>query len=169
MTIVGGVPVETETTRLDNSIIMTVQDTKAVLLAITSTGDKIPLSADGALLLQEGAGVDASFEGLLPGANVEGWMYSTPVRLGAVSANDAGRVQHRFVVPSGLEPGNHRLVFSATDPEGEPMVMTLGVTIEDDGDSFNVGMLVLLVVGLGAVAALFLPAALRRREASAQD
>lgn len=162
--MVGGKRTNVQLNRLDNEIVLTVGSVKAVIGSQTIDGDRKPLSADGGVSLEAGGKISVGMEGLEPESEVEGLLFSDPVRLGAALADDAGRVDHSFTVPAKVTSGSHRFVVRLVDADGNKIDVALGV-VNTSGDGGGIGLaaIVLFVLGLGVAAALFLPAALRRR------
>ena len=152
-----------ETQRLDNEVIVSVGSVKAVFAARSATGEEVPLSSAGAVPLSGGGSIQVRVEGLAPESDAEGLLYSEPVRLGTGAANDAGRLEHSYVIPQDVPSGQHRFVLRLEDAANQSVDLALGVVTVDDGSGVGVTAIVLAVLGLGSLAALFLPAALRRR------
>ncbi len=162
--VIGGKQASVEISRLDNELVLTVGTVKAVIGSQSTDGDRRPLSADGGMSLQPGGTISVRMEGLESESEIEGLLYSEPTRLGTALANDAGRVDHSFNVPSALSSGSHRFVVRLVDADGNNIDLAMGV-VNTDGDGGGIGLaaIVLVVLGLGVAAALFLPAVLRKR------
>ena len=162
--MIGGKRTTVEMSRLDNEIVLTVGSVKVVIGSQTVAGDRKPLSADGGVSLEAGGKIAVRMEGLKPESEIEGLLYSDPTRLGTALANDAGRVDHSFTVPAKVTSGSHRFVVRLVDADGNKIDVALGV-VNTSGDGGGIGLagVVLIVLGLGVAAALFLPAAMRRR------
>lgn len=161
--LVEGEAVRMVTERLDNEVILTVGQVKAVVMTRTPSGDKVPLSPDGAVSLEPGGKIAVSVEGLAPNSDADAFLYSDPTRLGGAKANDAGRLEHEFTVPDEVPSGNHRFIIRMTTAEGGSLDLVLGAVAVDGDGGVGLAAVVLVVLGLGTGGALFLPAVLRRR------
>lgn len=169
MALVDGEKVTVSTQRLDNEVIVTVGEVKAVFGARNSAGEKAALSADGGVSLEGGGTIDVRAEGLAPESDAEGLLYSEPTRLGTAQANDAGRLEHSFAVPGDIAGGNHRFVIRMKNAENRTVDLALGVVTVGGEDGVGLAAVVLVVLGIGIGFALFLPAALKRRRGVAGD
>lgn len=138
---------------------------KIVLGALNSDGSSKGLSSSGSLELASGESMSVRVEGFAPEAEAQFWLFSTPRLLEKTKANDAGRVAADVVIPDDVAAGDHRFVLSSTSSDGNPMNMSVGITVQpNDASGFRWEIaLALLVLGAGGLAALFLPAVLRRR------
>ena len=161
--LVEGEEVRMSTERLDNEVILTVGQVKAVVVARTQSGEKAPLSPDGAVSLEPGGRIAVRVEGLAPNSDADALLYSDPTRLGGAKANDAGRLEHEFTVPDEVPSGNHRFVIRMTNAEGGSLDLVLGAVAVDGDGGVGLAAVVLVVLLLGIGIALFIPAALKRR------
>jgi hypothetical protein len=142
-------------------------DAKVVIGALDSADEKKGLSASGELELSPGESLSVRAEGLRPLAAGEFWVFSEPIRIGTATANDAGRLSSTVQLPSTLETGKHRFVVSAKDSQGNKFELAIGLSVlEEQTNNVRWQVIFALVVLIGgALMALFLPSALRRRRA----
>jgi hypothetical protein len=164
---VDGTPVDADLQRVNNELVVTAGKTKVVLGAIDDDGASKGLSGAGSLQLGVGEAINVRVEGLEPDTDSQFWLFSEPLLIGAAEANDAGRLAAEAVIPSGVEPGEHRFVLVSTNVDGDPLNLSVGIRVQTtDTGGIRWGILLSLVVlGGGGLIALFLPAVLRRRAA----
>lgn len=163
--IVDGSPVEADLQRANNELIVTVRMSKIVLGAVNTDGAGKSLSGDGALEVSGGESISVRAEGLAPGAETQFWLFSSPVLLGRAMTNDAGRLASSASIGADAKAGAHRLVLSTEDSSGASLNLSIGIRInpaESGGIRWGIMLSLLVLVG-GGLAALFLPAVLRRR------
>ena len=163
----GGEPIDVELERLNNELVLTFGTAKVVIGAIDSSNQKKGLSGSGALELAPGDALSFRAEGISPLSESEFWIFSEPTQVGSATANDAGRLSATVQLPSTLETGKHRFVVSAKDAQGKKFDLAVGlqvVTEQTNNVRWQV-IFALVVLISGALMALFLPSALRRRRA----
>jgi hypothetical protein len=91
-------------------------------------------------------------------------MYSTPTRLGTLTADSRGEVAGSFEMPSGIEPGEHRVTLLGTNLAGKEVAIGLGVEFgKVDSGSTITRVLISIPIALAVLFGLFLPAVSRRR------
>jgi hypothetical protein len=163
--IVDGSPVEADLQRANNELIVKVGMSKVVLGVVSADGSGKSLSGDGAIEVSGGESITVRAEGLAPGAEAQFWLFSSPVLLGTSTANDAGRLAASASIRTDAQAGAHRFVLSTKDFSGAPLNLSVGIRINPaDSGGIRWGILLsLLVLVGGGLAALFLPAVLRRR------
>jgi hypothetical protein len=162
---IGGVLVDADLKRLNNELVVTVGEAKIVLGALNSDGSRKGLSDSGSLDLESGEAMSVRVEGFASEAKAQFWLFSDPILLDETTANDSGRVAADVSIPDDVEPGEHRFVLASTNRDGEPVNLSVGINVlpvNDGGIRWEI-LLAFLVLGLGGLAALFLPAVLRRR------
>jgi hypothetical protein len=167
-TTADGKVIETTVNRVDNQIIATTGELTTTVSGLTSDGQRVALNAEGNLVVNAGDKLVVSAEGFAPGSEVSVWMFSTPTKLGVVTAGTDGKVSGTFEIPSGLEVGNHRLVFSGVNPDGAEVLMGIGLSYGTVKASSSVTrILIAIPIALAILFGLFLPAATRRRKKNA--
>jgi hypothetical protein len=161
----GGEPIDVELERLNNELVLTFGTAKVVIGAIDSSNQKKGLSGSGALELAPGDALSFRAEGISPLSESEFWIFSEPTQVGSATANDAGRLAVDVKIPSTVEPGSHRFVVSAKDTQGKSFELAVGLNVvaEQSNDVRWQVIFALVVLIGGALMALFLPSALRRR------
>jgi hypothetical protein len=165
--LVGGKPIDVDLQRLNNDLVLTVGTAKVVISAMDSSEVKKGLSASGGLELEPGDSLSFRAEGFSPLSEGEFWIFSEPTRVGSATANDAGRLNADVEIPSTVEPGSHRFVVSAKDAQGKKFDLAVGLQVVTDQSNdvrWQVIFALVVLIG-GALMALFLPSALRRRRA----
>jgi hypothetical protein len=165
--LVGGKPIDVDLQRMNNELVLLFADAKVVIGALDSADEKKGLSASGELELSPGESLSVRAEGLRPLGTGEFWVFSEPIRIGTATANDAGRLSSTVQLPSTLETGKHRFVVSAKDSQGNKFELAVGLSVlEEQSNDVRWQVIFALVVLIGgALMALFLPSALRRRRA----
>ena len=80
-----------------------------------------------------GAPISVSGSGMEPLSRVELWVFSTPKLLATSSTSDAGEFEVSAEVPSGLAAGDHTVLLTGTDSEGNPVKEATGFSVDADG------------------------------------
>ncbi len=167
-TVVDGKTVATTMSRADNQITASAGDITTTVSGLTSDGNRVSLNAEGNLALNEGDTLVASGAGLAPGAEVSVWLYSIPTKLGVITADMNGNVSGTFALPTGLEVGNHRIVFSTANPDGAKVLLGIGLSYGAMSSGSTVTrVLIAIPIALAVLFGLFLPAVTRRRKKTA--
>ncbi len=76
-----------------------------------------------------GGGLQVNSSGWQPGSSVTATMYSSPVRLGQVTADATGSFVTQFTVPASAANGSHRLELTGIGADGQPAVVNLAITV----------------------------------------
>lgn len=161
---VNGEEIDANLTRSDNALVVKAADVTATIYGTTQAGERIALNADGALVLETGDLVVLSADGYTPGAEVEVWLHSTPVKLATVSADGAGRVSGTFAVPTAIGKGDHRVIVSGTTRTGAESVIGIGLRIGAYGKESNVSKWIIsLAITFAVLLGLAIPTTTRRR------
>ena len=163
----GGKEIDVDVRRVSNELVLTFGVAKVVIGSVDSKNEKKVLSATGVLELSPGGSLSIRAEGVWPLGEGEFWLFSDPTQLGTATANDAGRLSGNVQVPSRIEFGNHRFVVSAKDTQGNKFELAVGLEIKETQSSNFRWRFILAFIILfgGALVALFMPSALRRRRA----
>jgi len=166
--MVGGKTISTTISRSDNQITATAGEVSASIFGLASEGKRVALNAEGILVVNEGQKLVLSAEGFAPGQDVSVWLYSTPTELDVIAADADGKVSGAFDLPSGLDAGDHRLVFSGVNRDGAKLLVGIGLSYGalKSGSSIS-RVLIAIPIVLAILFALFLPAVTRRRKKSA--
>lgn len=160
-----GESIETTVTRVDNQVLVIAGAVNVNVSGLSSEGNRIALNAEGNLVVNEGDQLVVSASGFAPGQEVDVWLYSTPTRLGVVTADGDGKVSGTFNLPGGLEVGDHRLVLTGVNPAGAEVLVGIGLsygTIESGSTLARV--LIAIPIALAILFGFFLPAVTRRRK-----
>jgi len=106
---------------------------------------------------------DLTVEKLEPDSEVKARMFSTPVTLGNEDADQSGAVTMRIRIPKELPAGQHSLVLNATSANHRPIVLVLGVVVADAAGGIDLTVVALIVLAVGILGAILLPAARSRK------
>lgn len=162
--VVDGQEIPVTVEKKDGAIIATDGYLRAVISGVTSDGVVAPFDADGNIRIGNKGRVRVGVEGFSAGSLVEVWLYSDPTRLGALSVGTNGGAQGDLLVPSSVKDGLHRAVLRGTSERGLPVQVAVNVVVGEPGRISPAGRALLIAaLVLAAMAALFLPAVLRRR------
>ena len=152
-------------------------------------GNPLPLTADGAIRLEAGRFARIQGTGFEPGTPVHVWLFSDPRYLGQITVGNDGAFDGQVPVPTDVELGRHTLQANGTTADGNERSVSLAVVLEADAQTAPAEAasptalaftgaanpwittlgLVLLVAGVGAVAAHRVTAVSRGSAASAAD
>ncbi|SDF65555.1 hypothetical protein SAMN05660662_2938 [Blastococcus aurantiacus] len=91
---------------------------------LTLTTDRGPITK-----ASPGEAITVIGDGFLPFSTVTIVIHSTPTTLGQVTTDADGTFSQAVVVPPGLEVGEHSLVAYGVDPDGEPHLLRMDVTV----------------------------------------
>jgi hypothetical protein len=127
-------------------------------------------SSGGSATLTAGTTVTMRGSGFAPNANISIGIYSSPIRLDAVTADATGAFSDAVSIPASFS-GSHTLVAEGNAPDGSPRVLSSSITVRAAATSgslpFTGARTALLALsGLGLVVAGFAlvrAAALARR------
>lgn len=96
--------------------------------AVAPDGTPVPLTGDG-LAAPHGATVTVTADGFASGGAVDVWAFSSPVFLGSGTAGGGGSLVLDVEVPELLEPGAHTVQFTGESAAGDPIAVSIGVTV----------------------------------------
>ena len=123
---VDGRAVATETTwTADGSLTVRVGDAEVGLGFEPNTAVTGPLGR-----LRQGRPLRLRLTGLRPGSIVTATLFSTPMPLGSVTADESGVVDASLTVPDQAPAGRHRLRLEVTDREGRSIEVWAGVEVD---------------------------------------
>jgi hypothetical protein len=71
-----------------------------------------------------------TMSGYAPDSQVEAFLFSTPVPLGALTVGVDGIAKGTITIPTSVPPGNHTLQFTGWTPMKEPVVLSAGITVK---------------------------------------
>jgi hypothetical protein len=115
-----------------------------------SDGD-LTLPAGSTASVPAGKTITVSGSGYAPGSTVTVLIYSEPQVLTTVVADENGDFTVTVTVPAGLAPGQHTLVASGVDSQGNPRYVTLPVTVVAGLASTGADIAVPAIGGLAAL------------------
>ena len=169
--VTGGAAVETDgksvkatVTREENQIVVQAGSVTAKVAGVNEAGETVSLDADGNIRIPAGSRVRVRASGFEPGSTVDGWLFSTPVRIGSATADAKGAVDTTFVIPAGTPSGAHRIAIEARTADGKLTTIAVGLRIGDFEKESNIAArLIISALVVAVLAALFLPAVTKRR------
>lgn len=100
-------PTETPTTATTPTTAPVATATPATTVSVTVDGVTVTVPAAP---IAQGGGIVVAASGFEPFEVVEIWLYSTPVRLGTLTANAQGEISGTFSVPVGTPAGTHHII-----------------------------------------------------------
>jgi hypothetical protein len=154
--------------RVNNGLVASVAQITATVSGVTADGTRIDLDIDGNLRLNTDDFLQVEADGYSPGESVDVWMYSTPTRVGTVKADATGHIAGRFILPEGLDAGNHRVVLNGVNNGGVPVILGIGVKYgEATSTSTTTRVLIAIPISLAVIAGFVLPNQVRRRRQKA--
>ncbi|MFM8625886.1 MAG: choice-of-anchor Q domain-containing protein [Actinomycetota bacterium] len=161
---VDGESIDATLERLDNSYVVSGAGVNVTVSGLGADGSRIPLDPDGTLRLESGDSVVVDAAGYAAGSDIEAWMFSTPVKLGALKTDESGGASMVFPVPLSLESGNHRLVLRGPNSNGSDVVLSMGLALGayESGTSVRVWVIA-LPIAAAVIVAVVIPTTLRRR------
>ena len=80
-----------------------------------------------------GGTITFSGGGFASDSDVKITLFSDPVDLGSTTADASGNFSVEVAIPDGTPAGEHHLEASGLDPDGNPLVVSLSVTVTDSG------------------------------------
>lgn len=166
--IIDGEVVSASVTRRDNALNLSMAGLEALVWGVSQDGGKIALDSDGNLNLVEGDSVQFEASGFESNAEIDVWVYSSPVRLATMKTSPTGAIAGVFPLPAAVGEGKHRLVFDGRTSSGDPVTMAVGLQVgsfESDGVS---PWVFIIPISLAIIIALVIPTRARRRKKSLQ-
>ncbi|WP_164704306.1 hypothetical protein [Blastococcus litoris] len=90
-----------------------------------------PLSTSRGAVSSVAAGQQLTLtgSGYAPGSLVDLYVYSTPQKIGSVTADSSGRFSAQVTLPAGLAAGKHSLVATGLDAHGAPHFLRMDVVL----------------------------------------
>ena len=150
--------------RVDNRLVVTAGGLTARVAAVGDDGNAAPLDADGNVQLRAGGNVQIDLEGFAPGAGMEAWMFSEPVRIGTAVISSSGSFSGGFDVPRDVSAGAHRITVVTEGADGDSVTLTVGVLVGEWGSEQGIALwLIATPILLAVGGALVIPATRRRR------
>lgn len=162
--VVDGVLQDVSIERRDSELHIQAAGVKMVVNAIGSDNEKLPLEADGSLVVSSAAHVRLQVAGFAPVSDIGAWMFSTPRSLGVSKTGTTGSLDKLYKVPADLEQGLHRLVFKGSAADGRVMTVAIGVRVGQEGNSAVWSWLLLGVLVSAIAFGVVLPARRRRQD-----
>jgi hypothetical protein len=156
--------VKTTVTREDNQIVVQAGSVTAKVAGVNEAGEPMSLDADGNIRIPAGSRVRIRASGFEPGTLVDGWLFSTPVRIGSATVDGDGAMDATFVIPENAPAGAHRIAVEARTADGKKTTITVGVMVGDFEKESNIATwLIVCALLLATGLAVLLPAVSRRR------
>lgn len=132
-----------------------------------SDGQPVALSNEGRFTLQRGDNVVITATGFAPGSRINVAVFSDPIALGSTTTNDNGQATQRWAIPATIEAGDHTLVVSGDLANVKNTVFGLRIVVNQDSFITRIASntWTRIIVALGVVGGLLIPANRRRRRA----
>ena len=99
------------------------------IAGLNSAGQGLPLSDDGALILQQRNLARTEGTGFQANGPVQVYIMSTPRFLGTVMANADGTFTGTVLLPADIKPGRHTLQSNGFTPDGKVRSVSVGVLL----------------------------------------
>jgi len=162
--VVNGQRIEATITRENNQLVIAAGVLRARISAVQREGGRAPLDAQGRIRMDQGDSIEIEVTGFGTESQVEVRMYSDPVLLGRSTVSALGNLAASYEVPDSVDDGRHTVVLLGESQQGEELTFALAVFIgaESTGPS-TLALLVGIPLGLAVIAALIIPAIIRRR------
>lgn len=168
--IVDGQRIEATITRENNQLIIAAGVLRARISAVQREGGRAPLDSQGRIRMDQGDSIEIEVTGFGTESQVEVRMYSDPVLLGRSTVSALGNLLASYEVPDSVDDGRHTVVLLGESQQGEKLTFALAVFIgaESTGPS-ALALLVGIPLGFAVIAALVIPAILRRRRKDEEE
>ncbi len=160
---VDGKLVDATIETLGGVIRVTVAGTSSSISTSSSDGRATEISADGYLMLRVGERITARAQGFAGETPIQLWLYSTPTKLGEGITDQKGAYVTEQTLPEETEPGDHRLVLSAKNVDGNTVTVAFATRVIDKSLIIRVATspFVWLLLIVLVILALILPSRLR--------
>lgn len=168
--VVNGERIEATITRENNQLVIAAGVLRARISAVQREGGRAPLDSEGRIRMDQGDSIEIEVTGFGSESQVEVRMYSDPVLLGRSTVSALGNLMASYEVPDSVIDGRHTVVLLGESQQREELTFALAVFV--GAESAGPSALVLLVgipLGLAVIAALVIPAILRRRRKDEEE
>lgn len=162
--LVNGQRIEATITRENNQLVIAAGVLRARISAVQREGGRAPLDSQGRIRMDQGDSIEIEVTGFGSESQVEVRMYSDPVLLGRSTVSALGNLMASYEVPESVDDGRHTVVLLGESQQGEELTFALAVFVgaKSTGPS-ALALLVGIPLGMAVIAALVIPAILRRR------
>jgi LPXTG-motif cell wall-anchored protein len=92
-----------------------------------------PTAGSSSAAVSDGGTLTLTGQGWLPGSQVDLTLFSTPVPLGTATVAADGSFTKTVTIPSSTPPGNHTIVMSGRDANGNPATQSISITVKAAG------------------------------------
>lgn len=143
-------------------LVATAGDLELVFTGQGADGNYLDLDNDGNLILSSQGQVETSGVGFAAESRVKIYAFSDPIFVGMLVTDPTGAFTGTLDIPRSLKPGVHNIQVAGYDPDGNVMILTIGVYITEDGTllaatgiesvaGFGAASFVLFALGAAAV------------------
>jgi hypothetical protein len=162
--VVGGAAVETvESVDTESGVAtVTAGDVSASISGQQSDAASDIDDNDNSLVFDAGDSLTVGASGFAPETEASVVIYSEPRQLGTLFADAQGNIQATVSLPTDLESGNHTLVITGSDKDGNLISVKFGLIVFGNERQIPIWMW-FLVVGLVAILTISLAVNLRSR------
>ncbi|NBO78768.1 MAG: hypothetical protein EBV27_03890, partial [Actinobacteria bacterium] len=127
-------------------------------------GQSIPVSDDGIIRAVKGQTIKVEGDGLAPGTEFSAWLFSDPIKLGEGKVSRDSTFEKVFIIPDGMQTGNHTLQINGMSADKKVVSLTTGVIVSEvkqiqtvsDSKTDLIGYGILIIFFLVLVIALLL-------------
>ena len=165
---VDGEPVESEVSRVDNTLNTSVAGVSITFSGVDANGTRVPLDDNGVVRLKKGDAIEVLAAGFTPGTNLETSLRDGNTALGTLKTDSTGGAKGVIPVPASVKVGENDFVVKGTNASGEEVVSSVGFIYGSEESTFNRWLIILPLV-FAAFVALMVPASRRRKSASTAD
>lgn len=96
--------------------------------------ERVEAGPGGPETASAGDTITVTSEGWEPDSEVTITLFSDPIELDTVTSDEDGATSDEVTIPDEVEPGDHDLEFSGTDPDGESRTVRYAIEIEAPDD-----------------------------------
>ena len=161
--LVNGTRVDLTVARQNNVLQVSSGNIQMSIKVINESGAIVPLDNKGNAVIKKGSQFEFSVTGAQPGANLEAWLFSDPIKLGDTTVDKDGKATRTLTIANKVPKGAHRFVTKTFSSTGDEVTMSVGV-IAAGGSSAPIGLIIFIVLIAAILGGLLIPAVRRRRE-----
>ena len=173
----NGIPLTTTLVKTEdsNGYILRSAGWQVRIEAKDAGGDPMILDDAGNVILNNERYVEFAGSGFAPGSPIRVWLFSDPVRIANIRADDSGNFAGQSLIPEGVPVGEHTIQLNGLTRDGQIRSVALGVVVKPEvvvaapaqpAPSFDLGGLVNLLwaIALGGIVFFFIIWRRRRKK-----
>jgi hypothetical protein len=157
------VPVDISTTL--SSVTLRYQNASLEVKCFDKDGSELALSGDNRFTLRQGDTVKVVATGFLPASSINVAVFSDPVALGTVTADEQGKANQLWSIPNSITAGDHTLVISGDLAGVDNTVFGLRIVVDEVSLASRIASnsWTRVIIALGIFGGLLIPANRRRK------